>query len=158
MGLTALITVSGEKEVTDMFERFQKRVGAPEAALLEIAELIAKSNERLYGRGPQLAPATVASKQAKGQSSERLVATGEMKHQVTTIEGGVRLITSTELVFGTDKFYAKFAQFGTTSSASHTGEVRRRVLRFSLKERLAAVEILKTYIMGANPLDSLRGL
>lgn len=146
--MQVLVTVKGDDQVNRMFNGFINRVGKPQRAFAEIAEVIAKDNAAKYGKGtPALAPTTVTTKQGKGLNPGKLDATGAMKEQITSAEEGTRLITGTELAFGTTKFYARFAQYGTKSTPTHTGEVKRRVLRFTKTAQLASIEIIRAHIM-----------
>lgn len=131
-----------DSAIRKRFLQFEKQCGSGRVALVEVAELIAERNEATWGRGvTELAIATLESKAEKGQTDEPLIATGEMKRDLTDPKRGIRVLTDYELLFGTNKFYALFTQYGTLH------QPRRRVLRFTPTTRKAASAILMKHIM-----------
>ena len=135
--------VSGERQVQDHFDRFVRRVGAPKAAFLEVAALIAAQDKKQWGAGHALADGTVEQKQRDperyGPPDRRLFKTGRMYDELTNVEKGIRHLSDFEMRFGTTAWYAKFSQ-GTKH------EPRRGALRFTAKTKGAALAIVERHI------------
>jgi hypothetical protein len=98
-----------DKSAAKRLKRLEKRLGGSTELMEEIAGIVAEGNKTTFRAGLSqvtneqtgrtLAGSTVEWKRRYGRSEEPLVESGEMKEELTT-EKGVKLITPTELRFG----------------------------------------------------------
>jgi phage gpG-like protein len=88
----------GNKQASRRLEKLEKRLGGSTELMGEIAELVKKRNEKRFKR-VKLRSATIEYKAQYGESTEPLVESGKMKEELTT-DKGVKVITNTELQFG----------------------------------------------------------
>jgi len=94
-----LISATRRSNANRRLRRLEHKVGGSTSLMAEIAELVATKNAAAFGRGVKLAPETVKWKAREGESQDPLVESGEMKDELTT-DRGIKLLTPTELVFG----------------------------------------------------------
>lgn len=145
-----LISTQGDDAVQRRFSRLAHNTGNATAVFTEISALLAETNEKSWGRGVKLAESTLEQKQVDGTTP--LVKTGDLKESLTKKSPGgaaIRVITPTEMVFGTTLFYAKFVNYGFT----HTGGdqvPKRKVLKLTPKARKTVKTLLAKHIMGGH--------
>lgn len=150
--MEVLVTVTGRDRATRGLKHFQRTVGAPEKAFAEIMVLIAKENERNFGKGTALAQATIDEKAKRGLPAEPLVASGRLRRSVTGVSksvGAVRTITPYEMRYGTEVLnergqpYPRWLQYGTKR-----GLVPRKVLRLTPTTHRGIIELLRVKLLG----------
>lgn len=93
-------------KATKRFQELEKKIGGSTAMMSEVASIVTERNRATWARGTKLRPATIAYKQAYGQSTEPLVETGRMKSELTT-EAGIKRLRPDELIFGSNSLVEK---------------------------------------------------
>jgi phage gpG-like protein len=137
-GMQVVITSSGIPEIERRMQRLADDAVEMRVVMAEIAELMAMTNKAAFGRGPALSQVTLDAKQAAGFPKNKLERTGALKESLTTLEGGpmgIREVTSSSLIFGTQAWYGIFAKKGTKAGGHNTGEPRRYVMSLPPKTR-----------------------
>jgi phage gpG-like protein len=144
-----LIEASGK--ASKRLKALEKRLGGSTELMQEIAALVIEKNKDTFKR-VKLAPATIEYKETWGLSQEPLVESGEMKEELTS-EKGIKLLTPTELRFGSSS-QAKGEGRGreiTTAKAtlSQKGtrhQRKRKVLRVTPTSRAAIAELVLHHV------------
>ena len=144
-----LLEVSDNSAVKRL-EKLEKKMGGSPELMTEIAGLIAEKNSKGWSR-VKLQPSTIEWKQQYGESEEPLVETGKMREELTT-EKGIKLLTSTELVFGSSSpvergrpipvSKARLLQRGTKHQKKH------KVLKVTPTTRAEIGEIVRHHLFG----------
>ena len=129
------ISSAGEPEINARMERLIGNLTETRMVMEQIGALILAGQKAAFGRGKPLSPYTLADKAARGYPKTKLVRTGVLRESLTTPDGGekgIRLITSSTLVFGTEAWYGIFSKSGTKS-----GEPKRFTIGISPTNRKA---------------------
>lgn len=143
-----LISTQGDEAVQRRFSKLAHNTGNATVVFTEISTLLAETNEKSWGRGVKLAESTLEQKAQDGTAP--LVKTGRLKESLTSKTGAgeaIRIITPTEMVFGTKVFYARWVNYGF----EHVGGERvpkRKVLKLTPKARKTVKALLANHIMG----------
>jgi hypothetical protein len=137
------------KGATKRLEKLEKGLAGSTDLMTEIAALIAERNGKGWSR-VKLQPSTLEWKQQYGESEEPLVETGKMREELTT-EKGIKLLTPTELIFGSDSKVergrpipvskARLLQRGTKHQKKH------KVLKVTPTTRTEITELVKHHLL-----------
>ena len=141
------IEVRGVEDAADRIERLGDRATEPGAAWEQIREELVKSERRAWGRGwAPLAPSTRRTNRARGESTEPLVASGDLKRSLTVVGAPHQVFKpeNDQMTFGTDLFYARWAAGGRKNG---TNQPPRKLIKVLTKERRAIKEIILEHIM-----------
>jgi hypothetical protein len=97
------LLISSSGDAGKRLDALVRNVSETRVVLAEVAEIIAKRNAAAWGRGVHLAESTIEQKQREGYPDEPIVETGGTKKQLTDAAAGTKLLTDSELVFGSDR-------------------------------------------------------
>jgi hypothetical protein len=126
----------------------EKRLGGSTEMMSAVAVVIAENNKKGFERVKQQ-PATIEWKQKYGLSQEPLVETGRMRRELTT-EAGIKLITPTQLDFGSTSKVERGKQMPMAKAwALQHGtkhQQRHRVLRATPTSRREIQGIIMDFI------------
>lgn len=141
--MEVIVSLEGAKNAERRFGRAERKIGDMAEVWPLVAESIAKSNERSWGRGVHLADSTIEQKAAAGKT-EPLVWSGRLKDSLTKLEAadGVREFGPYEMKFGTKVFYGRFQNYGTSKMPRH------KVLKMTVTSRRLVKKLLAEHILG----------
>lgn len=141
------VEIRGHLEAAGHIDELGDRASNAQPALRRVLDQLLIGEQKLWSSGRKwspLAPSTLRTKAARGQSSKPLRGTGELERSLT-IPGApkqIREISDDELKFGTSVFHAHFHQ------KPRKGEPQRKVLVLRPTDKRKARELILDHLMG----------
>lgn len=151
------VEIVGAREAVADLAAIGERARDPRPAMRQVKGILAEGVKKQYAsRGghlntpwPANAPGTLARKARLGQSAETLTASGALGTALSGGKGKRHRATRSSVTIGTNIWYARFAQAGTTGAGKH-GQTRapeRRIMGISKSDRAKALRDVERYIL-----------
>jgi len=151
------VEISGAREAVANLAAIGERARDPRPAMRKVKGILAEGVKEQYeSRGghletpwPANTPGTLARKARLGQSAETLTATGALGTALSGGRGKRHRATRSSVTVGTNVWYARFAQSGTSGAGKH-GQTRapaRQIMGISKSDRAKALRDVERYIL-----------